>query len=565
MQIKMLQMQQHTPEAMACMGIESTLRKGSPLILGFSAGKDSSVLANLVLGVASKLARIGVKTPIVVTHSDTRVENPEMQQLALRELRKIEAFMAAHDIAGEVLIGKPGLSQSWAVRVIGGRALPPFPDTRRDCTTDWKISVNERNLKLAMKRLTGQGFSEPVVATGVRRDESQERAAAIAARGERSDEPWRNAEGRLMLSPILDWKLDDIWEYLGYCNAGVINSYSDFEETMRVYRDGGGTSCTVVSDMAMAKFAKPCSSRFGCWTCTAVSKDRSLTNMIEQDLDRYGYMQPLADLRNFIAETQYDWDRRQFVQRTINDGYITIAPDTYSPAMCAELLRYALTAQLESGIEIVSEAALVLIDARWSLYGLHPPHEALRIWFDVMRDGNRYYPPKYGDRYRKSPVPVLGKIWVGKQWDESSDPLYVTGLRHPVWEMFNESCGPGLRTFRDGGVGIDVETDVEVDEEAAIDFMDYLAEEKAEEPVTSKTLWVNGYLNYLVIGTVSPRKGQGSMVDELLRRTSWRQRMNLHGSRTQDELYARCDIKFPRQQDMFGLAVEVQETELAMA
>jgi DNA sulfur modification protein DndC len=555
--------QRDTPEALSARGIENTLRAGSPLILGYSAGKDSSCLLNLVLSVAIQLKAEGIRTPIIVTHSNTLVENPEIERLALSEIRKIREYMRKEGIEGLVMVGTPALSQSWAVRVIGGRALPPFPDGRRDCTSDWKIRVSENNLRDASKHYEGKGFAEPVVCTGVRLGESIARDQAIKDRGERADKPWRNDEGRLMLSPILHWSLDDVWEYLGYCNAGVYKAYSDFEDTLRVYRDGGGTSCSVVSDMAMAKFAKPCSSRFGCWTCTAVAKDRSLANMIEQDMGRYGYMQPLAKLRDFIADTQYDWSRRQFVHRTILDGYITVGPDAYSPSMLAELLRYTLTAQVESGVEVISEPMLLLIDARWSLYGLHPPFEAVRIWLEVMRDGKRFDPPKYDKPFPKTPPAKIGKIFVGNDWDDELSPMYADGLRSPVLELFSESCGHGLRTFANGKVGLDVPEGLEVDEEGALDFMTFMAEEKAAEPITPRTRWIDGYLYYLGLGVIQPGVGQSSTVDKILRRSNWRQDKNVHGSRSIDELYERCDVKFPRQSDMFATAHTAGEDEFA--
>jgi 3'-phosphoadenosine 5'-phosphosulfate sulfotransferase (PAPS reductase)/FAD synthetase len=549
--MSLIEIKGESKERLSLRSIERTLQAGHPLVVGWSAGKDSSVLTNLVLTAAASLAERGVRTPVVITHADTGVENPEIVALARNEIRKMREFIRARNLVADVMVGEPTLTQSWPVRVIGGRALPPFPDTRRDCTTDWKIAVNERNLKRATDGLKRQGFAEVVVATGVRRGESDARDAAIQARGERSDRPWRNDEGRLMLSAILEWELDDIWEYLGLANAKVIDAYSDFSDTLRVYADGGGTSCAVVSDLAMAKFAKPCSSRFGCWTCTAVSKDRSLTNMIEQDGQRYGYLQPLAALRNFLADTQYDWDRRQFVQRTIRDGHIVIAPDTYNPNMLAELLRYTLTAQELSGVSIISDAALVAIDARWSLYGLHPPFEAIRIWQDVVLRGNRYHPPVLSRPYPKTPAPHLGRIHVGSDWDDETSPLYADGLRHPIWELFSDSCGPALRTFANGKVGLDLEEGIEVDAEGASMFLEFEAERKASEPNRPGQRWVEGFLYYLTLGVVSPGKGQSSMVDELIRRTNWRQDFNLHGQRSPAELYERCQDKAPRQIELF--------------
>ena len=111
---------------------------------------------------------------------------------------------------------------------------------------------------------------------------------AVKGRGEKAVTLWTDKEGRLRLSPLLEWAVDDVWQYLGRVNAGVIPSYSRFEETMQTYQAAGGISCVVVADAEMQKHPKPCSSRFGCWVCTAVREDKSLRQMIETDRDRYG-------------------------------------------------------------------------------------------------------------------------------------------------------------------------------------------------------------------------------------------------------------------------------------
>ena len=45
--------------------------------------------------------------------------------------------------------------------------------------------------------------------------------------------------------------------------------------------------------------------------------------------------------------------------------------------------------------------------------------------------------------------------------------LAVTGLRDPMWELYGETCGPSLRTLKNGRAVVDVEGDSEVDEEDA--------------------------------------------------------------------------------------------------
>lgn len=64
------------------------LETGHPLVVAYSGGKDSSVLANLALhaALATRASR-GRVPPIVVVHADVgSVENPEIRALVNGEL-----------------------------------------------------------------------------------------------------------------------------------------------------------------------------------------------------------------------------------------------------------------------------------------------------------------------------------------------------------------------------------------------------------------------------------------------------------------------------------------------
>lgn len=547
---QLIDIRQETPEAISVTAISRVFDAGHVALVAWSSGKDSSTLLNLVLSAALRAARTGRTPHVVVLHADVGVENPEISRLAAGELKKLESFARHHRLRVEVEVTRPAFWESFPVRVIGGRALPTFPDTRRDCTASWKRLPNEAAIGALRRALVARGAPEPVLMTGVRRDESDIRAANIKARGEHSSECWTDDQGRLRLSPLLSWTSDDIWAYLGLCNAGVIEAYSDFAETMQTYQAAGGSSCVVVADAAMQAHAKPCSSRFGCWACTAVREDRSLSQMIESDPRRYGYMRPLARLRDFIANTQYDWSRRQFVGRAIVDGHIAIGADTYSPAMLAELLRYTLSAQKVSGVPIIGEAQLLAIDARWSQYAIAAPFTALRIWLEVEA-GARWHAPLV-PMVPKTAVPRLGLIHVGGDWnDDITGDLAMTGLRNPYAEAFSESCGPGLRTIADGRAVLDVEGDSEIGLEDACLFMDFEAERLVRERSSIQQDWTVGYQTYVGFGLLRPARGQSSRIDGILRRSQWRQRHELHGQRTMAELSQRLSVRFPQQGDLF--------------
>jgi len=546
---QLIDLRHETPEAISLQAIGAFMEVGRPAVVLFSGGKDSSVLLNLALTAAVEQARQGRNPMVVIAHSDVGVENPEIQRLVSGEIAKAARFAREHGVTAVVRVATPAFWDTFPVRVIGGRALPTFPDSRRDCQTDLKRLPNERELALIERELVAKGWPQPVLMTGVRRDESAVRAASVKGRGEKAVTLWTDTEGRLRLSPLLEWAVDDVWQYLGLANAGVIPSYSRFEETMQTYQAAGGSSCVVVADAEMQKHSKPCSSRFGCWVCTAVREDKSLRQMIDTDRDRYGYLAPLAALRDFIAYTQYDWSRRQYVGRSIVDGFIEVGADTYSPSMLADLLRYTLSAQKLSGVPIISAAQLIAIDARWSQYAIAEPFAALRIWKQV-EEGAIWTPPATR-AHPKTAVPKLGKIFVGDWNDDVTSALEVTGLRNPAWEDFAETCGPGLRTLASGRAVIDVEGESEIDEEGAWLFLDLELERMLRERSTASGYWTSGYETYLSFGLVQPGRGQSARVDQILRRSQWRQRHGLHGEPPLASLRDRLSVRYPSQGDLF--------------
>src|SRR5471030_1518516 len=62
------------------------------VVCQFSAGKDSGVVASLVLEAARRYAADGGTPLVCVVNVDTRVEAPEMVSLAQMELKKIRAY-----------------------------------------------------------------------------------------------------------------------------------------------------------------------------------------------------------------------------------------------------------------------------------------------------------------------------------------------------------------------------------------------------------------------------------------------------------------------------------------
>ena len=549
--------------------LTNIMRKGMPVCVSWSAGKDSSVVLNLLLSAASKMTQRGEPVPpIVVTHADTGIENPDVLLYARHEMTLVKNFAREHQLQVRIDISHPNLSDQWAVRIIGGRSLPPFPGTNHDCTQDWKIKPMAKLRKRVLKELQAHSANidgtllappEPVVLIGTRYSESAERQKNMRERGESDIEIRRglDANGKpshLFLSPIAFWETDSVWEYLGMAQAGAFPAYSDFKETFRVYADAMGTSCVIVAeDMSKAnKAAKACGARHGCSLCTAVGEDKSMQNMLAFDA-RYAYMKGLNQLRNFLVNTRWDMDRRTWVGRTITDGYIRIAPDAYSPSMMEELLRYALTidvveqnAAARAGVRprfrLVNMTQLFAIDAMWSLQAYHRPYHALKIYDDVYEKGMRYPVPTVAAFERVKEMPSR-YLHVGANWDEGFENTY-TGLRCVIQDLVQrdgDGC-MGNRTLPSGKTVMAINTSamLEFDMEGALfvlDDLDKLICEHHDNPKSSPT---TAYHHYARLGIMSIKAGMEGEVDSMLRRSNFKVRNGLAETPDLQALWARA-------------------------
>ena len=557
--------QQHVvadPVAAAIFAIESVLLSGKALACAYSSGKDSSTVANLAFTAALNVKRrTGRCPPVHVLNADTVVESPVVRALADRELARMRAFGEANDLPIHTHVTRPTLSASWAVRIIGGRALPSFPQTSGDCALDYKIHPMNRLRKWLRQQ---EGGDRIVTLIGTRSSESPHRAVATAQRKETAHTTWFGPEGDERLSPILHWSTDMVWGYLGECAAGVHPSYSPMTELMEFYADAGASSCVVVADMRSAGNNKPCGARGGCWTCVRVSSDRSVENMIADAPDKYPYLMPLLSLRNYLAATQWDYSLRNFIGRTIDsEGYMPVKADQYNPKMLEDLLRYTLSAQDEAmelgapaSVRPIGEREIIALDFWWSLRAIAPPYTALRIYFEWQdrRDGEYWRPPDVTNPVRPAPCPDVGRIRVGTCWDADAHPLRPTGLRHDILEMYGESCGTELRAGSKGQLFLDLpeEAEFDVDLEGACLFIDFEGRRKVADYRNWSGDWTVAASDYLgVFQCVRLAKGQSSKVDSMMRRAQWIQRNRLHGQQTLDELRSRCQILTAHQADFF--------------
>ncbi|MBC8739789.1 phosphoadenosine phosphosulfate reductase family protein [Paraburkholderia sp. UCT31] len=531
-----MQMQEETLDekiGRAVKAIRTLFQQSLAVSISFSGGKDSSALMHLTMEAAIASQAAGEAPHVVVFSSDTGVENPEVALLLRREHDKIRSHLTLYGIQHEVLLTQPSLAASWPVRVLSGSKLPSFPGNSHDCAVDFKVKPIRSARNAVFNAL---GKERTVTLIGTRFEESAERSRNMTQRGELAHTPYLNDEGEKVLSPIAFWTTDDVWELIGLVRAGVVSSYSDFEETFKLYADAGGTSCAVVSDAITEGIKKArggCGARFGCYVCVAVGNDTSLDTMIETD-ERYSYMSGLNRLRNVIAKTRWDYSKRYWVQRSIDEqGNMKIQPDCYSPAFLLELFRYSASldyaerrAAARLGIaprfQLLSAETVVVIDALWSLNGYHAPHTALLEWLDISKGRAFYEVPDIAkeESAERKPLPKAIAYPVGKTWD-GEVPAMFTGMRDALSTFAD--CRE-TRETNDGRTVLELETSkrMEVDVESlcmALDFeWDGILKRHNEKP----TDWTAGYRFWTTYGTLVLSASQTTEHDDMLRRTDWR-------------------------------------------
>ncbi|WP_087864768.1 phosphoadenosine phosphosulfate reductase family protein [Comamonas thiooxydans] len=530
-----IQFQAQSVEQMTETAISAVYRlfeSGKAVSVSFSGGKDSSVLMHVSMMAALRAQASGLDPYLVVLSSDTGVENPEVAWLLRQEHQKIENCLKKAGIKHKVVLTRPSLATSWPVRILGGNKLPSFPGQGHDCSVDFKVNPISKARKALFNT---HGMSAVVTVIGTRFDESAQRARAMTERGELAHAPYVNEAGEHVMSPLAFWTTDDVWELIGLVRAGAIESYSDFDDTFRLYADAGGTSCAVVSDAiteGAKKARKGCGARFGCYTCV-VANDNSLEAMIDGD-PRYAYMRGLNNFRNLIAKSRWDFSKRFWVQRTISAaGNIKLQPDCFSPAFVLELFRYAATLdaiearaasalKIKRRFQILGVAEVVAIDALWSLNGFHPPHTALLEWLAISEGRASYAMPDAASmvEIQKATVPAAIEVVVGPTWD--GERYEVLGGRYATSTALADCVD--VRNMKDGRLLPDMgaEDHMTVDFESfmmALDFELPEIERRHREAIGDFTAGYRFWTNY---GTLGLSAMQQSEHDKILRRTAWK-------------------------------------------
>lgn len=400
-------------------GLKETVRNlyladDIPWVIGYSGGKDSTAAVQLVWMAISELERYERRKPIHIINTDTMVESPVVSKWVEKSLIQMKNSALREGLPFITHRLTPESDNTFWVNLIG-RGYP-FPRLKyRWCTDRLKIQPVNKFIK---EKIAEHG--EIILVLGTRKAESSRRARTMAyyekKRVRELLSPNPTLANELVFSPLEDWSNDDVWVFLmqyknpwGYSNMDLLTLYK------------GATAdneCPLMVDKSMPSCGK---SRFGCWVCTMVEKDKSMEAMISNDEEK-AWMTPLLEFRNEFGNTDGDRERRSFrrMNGEIRGSYHMLYHGPYKKEFREEWLRKLLQIQKEININGPEEfRSLELITL--------PELQAIRrIWVFDKHEFDDSLPEIYSS--------VTGRDFEDPMWIRSET------FGKDEWEILKRTC-----------------------------------------------------------------------------------------------------------------------------
>lgn len=329
-----------------------------PWIVGFSGGKDSTLVTQLVFDVLLSLAPYERRREVHIVSNDTLVESPLVISHIAALHAEIEHAADAWRLPVQVVTTRPDGDATFWVNLIG-RGYPPPNRSFRWCTDRMKIQPTSRYIKNL-----ADNSGQAILLLGVRRSESSTRAATVSRydNGERLNRH-NDLLNCMVFRPIVELSTDEVWEYLAFNRPPWGGSH---HALFQLYMDAGAAECPTVMSQDDTPSCGSSSSRFGCWTCTVVDKDKSLAGFVEAGFAEFT---PLVEFRDWLASIRDVPERRMARRRNgkltiTSDGVFIPGPFTLNTRR--EILARVHAMEAEMGRTLIEEAEVARIREIWA-------------------------------------------------------------------------------------------------------------------------------------------------------------------------------------------------------
>lgn len=342
-----------------------------PWIIGFSGGKDSTVLLTLVWIALQRIREnlpfpFQLKRPVYVVCNDTMVENPIIASYVDDVLAKITEEARNQDLPIFVKKTVPKLEETFWTNVIG-KGYPVPNNAFRWCTDKLKIRPTSSFL---LEQIDEKG--EAIVLLGTRYEESAARERSMKKHevtGNRLSKH-NSTANTYVYPPIRDLMLEEIWYIIN-----TVKSPWGFDNNIlfKIYADASADDYECPTVVVNKEHTSCGQSRFGCWTCTVVKSDKSMTALVDNGQN---WMEPLLAFRNRLVEGRNISENRMDVRR---NNQTAVREDgtnngTYTSEYRYRILKDLLLVQKEvqkerPHITLINNQELIAIQVTWNRDG----------------------------------------------------------------------------------------------------------------------------------------------------------------------------------------------------
>ncbi len=330
-----------------------------PWIVGYSGGKDSTLVAHLVFSAVSNVAPNKRNRDVYIVSNDTLIENPLVHDHITKQLQMMSDVAKAFKLPIYPVVTKPEDKETfWALLV--GKGYPTPKLNIRWCTDRLKIKPTSNFIKQNISQ-----YGSAIIVLGVRKDESSTRKRSIERHKNLENSvltPHSDLHNAFIYRPIVELTTNDVWYFLAHNDPVWGGTH---EELIQLYKDAEGGECPMVLSKNEAQNCGVNSGRFGCWVCTLVNKDRSLEGFISSGNDQFAI---LNDFRNWLVSIRDDPKMRQLRRRdgkiTYKNGKHIFGPFTIEARKL--ILEKLLYTQSEYKKEIITQKEIDIIKKYWS-------------------------------------------------------------------------------------------------------------------------------------------------------------------------------------------------------
>lgn len=351
-----------------------------PWMIGFSGGKDSTLLVTLVMEMLQSLQKKDIKKKVYIVSSDTGVENPIVREYMHRMSFLIGEKGAKLGIVSKVIT--PPIEKTFWSCVIGLGYPTPEPPGFRWCTDKLKIQpINNYTLKTIKEN------GEVVMLLGVRKAESSYRARSIKSREVEGKLLTRHTdiENAYVYNPLTEIPNNTVWEYL-LKEDSLSPWQSDNKYLFQLYQgENLGEEESSLGQVDKSKIAVTGNSRFGCWVCTMVVEDKSLKNFIDKGSSE---LIPLRNFRNWLLSIRNKEEYRENKRRNgavylKENGTRGLGPFTMRARQM--ILEELLKLEVKTGMELITIDELKCIDRLWENEGDLYRRNLVEIYFQIKQ------------------------------------------------------------------------------------------------------------------------------------------------------------------------------------